>query len=215
MKHSRISCGLLAILGIVFLTLVLAGSYLDAADAVSILASLSLRKLGLWFVLSGIVLVTVGICGIVRQHFKNHRNLFTALAVPLIPSLTFATMLFASVFVVLSAPMFPMRSEITQVAVVDTSPLVLSLDVKAITSRDSRIEGAIIFNNDDIIVAEIFKREYIVSKNWQGLAMAVLPAGSEITLTVNFNCTLPSGNYTIRLSGGMDDSHGSSPFIIP
>ena len=215
-KHSRPLFGLLAVLGIIFLTLVLAGIYLDAIDAVSILASLSIPQLGLWFVLGGIVFLTVGILGIGRQHFKNHRNLFTALAVLLIPLLTFATMFVASALVIVYAPMFPMRSEITQVTVVDTSPLILSLNVKAITSRDSRIDWAIILNSNDALVAETppSAREWIVSKNFQGLALAVLPAGSEITLTLNFNTTLPSGNYLVRLTS-WGSNHGSSPFTIP
>ena len=108
MKYSRLLFGFIAVLGIVFLALVLAGLYLDYVDAVSILASLN-SQLGLWFVLGGIVFLTVGVIGMGRQHFKNHRNLFTALAVLLIPLLTLAIMFVASVEIVVYAPMFPMR----------------------------------------------------------------------------------------------------------
>ena len=38
----------------------------------------------------GIGLVTVGICGFGRHHFKDYRQLFTIYAVPLIPLLLFA-----------------------------------------------------------------------------------------------------------------------------
>jgi hypothetical protein len=205
-KHSLTLYRLLAISGIVLLTLVLAGAYLDGADALSILTLLSPRSpnLGLWFGLGGIVLLTVGMVGIIRRYCRYHRNLFTALAILLIPPLAFATFFVGCTFAFLSAPMFPMRSEITQVTVVDNSPLVLSLDVKAITSRDSIIDGASVMNSNDVIVAEIFER-----------ARALLPAGSEITLTLDFNTTLPSGNYVIRLHGGMQYSHGSALFTVP
>ena len=143
-----------------------------------------------------------------RQHLKSHKRLFTALAAVLVPVLTFATMFFALTMIVVSTLfIFPMRSEITQVTVIDTNPLVLSVNVKALTSRDSKIYGANVMNSNDDIVAEIFEQG--------GLAMAILPSGSEITLTLDFNTTLASGDYVIRLHGGMHDNHGSSPFTIP
>ena len=203
MKYSKLLFGFIAILGIVFLTLVLAGLYLDYVDAASILASLNSR-LGLWFVLGGIVFLTVGVIGMGRQHFKNHRNIFTALAVLLIPLLTLAIMFVASVLVIVYAPMFPMRSEITQVSLISTSPLILSVDVKAITSRDTAIEGANIMDyNDDNRVAYCPLKPFIE-----------LPAGPTKTLTLNFNTTLPSGSYIVRLVS-WESHHGSSPFTIP
>jgi len=214
MKHPKLVYGFIAVLGIVILALAIAGAYLNQIDAVSILASLASTEFWLCFVLGGIVSLTVGVLGIGRQHLKNHRNLFTALAALLIPLLTFATVIVASALIVVYAPVFPMRSEITKVTVVDNGPLILSLNVKALTSRDSIIEGAFIMDSNDNLVAEIFKREYIVSKNWQGLAMAVLSAGSEITLTLDFNTTLPSGNYLVRLCS-WGSNHGSSAFTIP
>ena len=215
MKHSRLLYGSLAVLGIVFLTLCLVGVYLNAIDAISVFAALP-SEFVLWFLSIGIFFLTVGIVGTGRQHLKSRKRLFTALAAVLVPVLTFVAMFFALTIVVVNTLfIFPMRSEITQVTVVDTNPLVLSVDVKALTSRDSIIYGANVMNSNDVIVAEIFEREYIVSKNWRGLATAILPSGSEITLTLDFNTTLPSGNYVIRLHGGMHDNHGSSPFTIP
>jgi hypothetical protein len=204
-KHSLTLYRLLAILGIVLLTLVFVGAYLDGADSLSILTLLSPRSpnLGLWFGLGSIVLLTVGIVGIIRRYSRHHRKLFTALAILLIPSLAFATFFVGCTLAVLSAPMFPMRSEITQVTVVDANPLVLSVDAKALTSRDSIIEGAGVLNSNNVIVAEIFEPREL------------LPAGSEITLTLDFNTTLPSGNYVIRLFGGMHDNHGSALFTVP
>jgi hypothetical protein len=212
-KNSIVLYWSLAILGIVFLTLVLASGYLDSINALNILASFSPTQLGLCFVVGGIVFFTVGI---VRQYFKNHRKLVTALAILLIPPLTFITVAVAYSLIIINAPMFPMRSEITQVTVVDTIPLVLSLGVKAITSSDTRIDGAIILNSNNTLVAEtsLSDREWIEYKDFKGLALAVLPAGSEITLTLNFNTTLPSGNYLVRLTC-WSDNHGSSFFTAP
>ena len=216
MKHSRLLFRLFAASGIVFLALLLVGCYLNCSDSVSILASLASPNF--WFpflLIGGIVLLTIGILGTGRQHVKKHKNLFTVLAALLVPLFAFVSMFVALTMAMVYAPMFPMRSEITRVTIVDTSPLVLSLDVKALTSRDSRIEGAIVLDSSDVIVAEIYEREYVVSKNWRGLAMAVLPSGSEIKLDLDFNCPLPSGDYVIRLTGGMHDNHGSAPFTIP
>jgi len=214
-KHSLTIYRLLSIFGIVLLTLVLVGSYLDGADSLSILtllSPLSPPHLGLWFVLSGIVLLTVGMVGIIRRNFKTHRNMFTALAVLLIPTLTFATFVVGCTSAFFSAlSMSPLRSEITEVTVVDNSPLVLSVVVKAITSKDTRIEGAIVLNSDDELVAET----PFDDKAWtEGLALAELPAGSEITLTLNFNTTLTSGDYFVRLTC-WHQNHGSSSFTIP
>ena len=219
MKKSTVLYLSSAILGIVFLVLVLVGAYLDGADSLSILALLSPMsspQLGLWFVLGPTVLLTVGMVGIIRQYFENHRKLLTALAILLIPPLTFFPFVIGCSYAFFSAPWYPMRSEITQVTVVDNSPLVLSVGVKAITSRDSRIDGAFVTNNNDELVAETSfdDREWVEHGDFEGLALAVLPAGSEITLTLNFNATLPSGNYQVKLTC-WGDNHGSSLFTIP
>jgi len=150
--------------------------------------------------------LTIGIVGIGRQYFKNHKNkkLFTILAVLLVPTLTFASFVVGYSFAISSSPAPPLRSEITQLTVVDTDPLILSVTMKAITNKDSLIDTAYVYNdNDDCAsVAHCFNEE------------RVLPAGSEITLTLNFNTTLPSGNYTLSFST-WQDNHDSSTFTIP
>ena len=112
--------------------------------------------------------------------------------------------------------MFPMRSEVTQVSVISTNPFILSVDFKAITSRDIRINGAIIINSNGNLVAQtdFNAREWIVVNDFHGLALAVLPTGSEITLTLNFYTTLASGNYFVRLYL-WHTNHGSFLFTIP
>ncbi len=164
------------------------------------------------FLLGGPILLIVGVWGVDIPLIKKYRGL-VAIAVPIFVSVMFCY-LWIGALNYSFANSFAVRSEITHLTVVSTNPLVLSLNVKAITDYDSRIESAIILNSNNDIVAEISKREYIVSNNWQGLAMAVLPAGSEITLTLDFNKTLPSGNYLVRLTA-WEMNHGSAPFTIP
>jgi hypothetical protein len=212
-KFSGKIFGLLIIFGIILLALVLVGTYLDARDALNMLVLFSPTKLGFGFMIGGIILLTGGIVGIIWQYFKNHRKLLSALAILFIPSLTFFTMFFAciSLFVF---PHFPIRSEITQVTVVDDSPLVLSLGVKAITSRDSRIDSAFILDSNDTLVASCFNEEILVNGIYTVDPICVVPAGSEVTVTVDFNATLPSGSYLVRLSS-WNDNHGESLFTIP
>ena len=129
MKHSKLLFGFITILGIIFLILCLVGSYLHAIASVNVLASLG-TKLGFWFLLSGTGLVTVGILGLNWQNVQKYRKRFVALYVLLIPLTTFFIVLFASVFIVIYAPMFHLSSEITQVTVIDTNPLNISLNIR-------------------------------------------------------------------------------------
>ena len=207
---------LFALVGIVFLALVLVGTYLDAIDALSILVLFSPAKLGFGFMLGGIILLAVGIFGIKRHFFRSHGTFLQAFFIPLFSSLLFVTCIFAISWIFLNAPMYPMRSEITQVTVVDTDPLVLSVGVKAITSRDTRIDQGFVINSDNELVTETSfdDREWIEYGSFKSLALAVLPAGSEITLTLNFSDALPSGDYTVRLTS-WGANHGRSSFTIP
>jgi|GEM_PF-6680402 len=217
MKHSKLLFGFITIFGIVFLILLLIGSYLDAIDSVNILASLEhSTQLGFLSLLCGTGLVTVGMIGIGRHYFKNHKKLFTVLSGVLISPLIFFSVIFTSVLVIIAAPMFPIRTEITQVTVIDPDPLVLSVDIKAITSRTSIIESAIIYNDNNTIVAQtdFGDRTRFEHKDYTGLALAVLPAGSEIIVTFIFNTALESGNYIVGLSS-WGWAHDSSPFTIP
>ena len=206
MKYYIIFYGTLVILGIVFLALVLEGAYLNwyKTSILLFLSGYSPSNFGVVFVLGGIVLLTTGIVGIGRQCLKNQRKLFTILAVLLVPTLTFASFVVGYSFAISSSPALPLRSEITQLTVVDTDPLILAVNVKAITNKDSLIDTAWVYsNNDDCAsVAHCFNEE------------RVLPADSEITLTLNFNTTLPSGNYTLSFST-WHVNHDSSPFTVP
>ncbi len=205
MKHSRLFYGLLAILGIVFLTLCLVGYYLNCIDAISVFA-LPFKFL-LYFLLIGVFFLTVGIVGIGRQHLKSHKRLFTALAAVLVPVLTFAAV-FSATTAIADNTLFlypPMRSEITQVIVVDDSPLVLSLSVKSIVSSDSRIFSAYVDYSNGTLAASLCNDE----------GLCVLPGGSEKTFAVNFNTTLPSGEYLVILGGSWDCNNGRAQFTLP
>lgn len=146
--------------------------------------------------------LTTGIVGIIGQYFKNHRKLVTILAVLFIPPLIFATFVVGYSFAISCSPPPLLKSEITQVTVGGTDPLVLSVNVKAITSGDSIIDQAFVFNDNNTSVAYCFNEG------------SVLPAGSEITLNLNFSTSIPSENYTLSFAT-WHVNHGSSPFTIP
>jgi hypothetical protein len=224
MKHSKLLFGFITVIGIVFLVLVLVSAYLDSVDSISILELLypSQSGLGLWLLLGGTVLLIAGLMGIGRQHFKIRGKLYTGLVVFVILIFIFYGVFGSVGMMILNAPMFPMRSEITQVTIVDADPLVLSLGVKAITCRDSRIDIVFIFDSDRNTVAEYCMEDIVVLDEHGypyncSVPICVLSGGSSMTLTVRFNRTLSPGNYTVSLaSGGFgDDNHGSSPFTIP
>ena len=148
------------------------------------------------------MLLTIGIVGLGRQCFKNRKKLFTVLAILLVPPLIFTCFVVGYSFAISSSLSPPLRSEIAQLTVVDTDPLILSVNVKAITSKDSIIDQAWVFNDNNTSVAYCFNKG------------SVLPAGSEITLNLNFNTSIPSGNYTLSFAT-WHVNHGSSPFTIP
>ena len=85
-----------------------------------------------------------------------------------------------------------LRSEITQVTVVNNNPLVLSLAVKSITSKNTWIEGAIILNSTNKNIARVpSSEEFVAGFAQKGyFALDELPGGSQISLTLDFNTTL-------------------------
>jgi hypothetical protein len=172
-------------------------------DAINVLATVSNDVLSA-FLFVGIAFLTIGIIGIGRLHLKMHKNLFTAIVAVVIPPLTFALIFLFIIVIIYPATWFPMRSEITNVSVINDSPLVLSVDVKAITTRDSYIQEAVIRNIDDNkILTDCYLNPFYN-----------LPAESTQTFNFNFNETLPSGNYILQL-GSWHNAHGSLKFAIP
>ena len=82
MKHPKLVYGFITVLGITFLAITF--SILPLVEYLSWLLHapyfVSYCLFG-----GGTGLVTIGICGFGRQHFKDYRQLFTLYAIPLIP----------------------------------------------------------------------------------------------------------------------------------
>jgi len=215
MKNSKLLYRFMMALGIIFLTTFFVVAYWYSMNIGILKMQVFEQYMGYWFcffVVGGAVLLIVGVLRTDIPSIKKFRG-YIAISIPVIVLfLLFSASMYA--FNQSFFNSFAVRSEITQVTVLSTSPLILSLNVKPITDYDSRIDGALIMDSNNNHVAEISQPEYIVSENWQGLAMAVLPAGSEIALTLDFNTTLPSGNYLVRLYV-WEGNHGSSHFTIP
>jgi len=94
-KHSKLF-GFITVLGIVFVAVFSTILYWGAASSDELLELYALVPitylyyLMLFFPIGGTVFLIVGILGIGRQYFKNHRNLFTVLTIVLVPLLIFA-----------------------------------------------------------------------------------------------------------------------------
>ena len=99
---------------------------------------------------------------------------------------------------------FPLRSEITNVSLISNSPLILSIDVKAITTRDTMIEGAGIRDIVDNNVLTYYSLQPFFE----------LPADSTSNLILDYDVTLQSGNYILQLYS-WHNNHGSIQFAIP
>ncbi len=214
MRHSKIFFLLFTCLGITILGLIIASLYLNLIDSLSILVTLDLEQLGIPLIISGVTFLTIGILGLDWKNVQKYRKRFVALYVILIPLSTIVSFFLICAFLVaFIVPMFPLRSEITNVSVVSNNPLVLSVDVKALTSRTTKIDGAGIVNDNRTLIlhTDFDEREWFEHKDYTGLALAVLPGCSEITVTLNFNITLASGTYLLYM---WEDNHGSSFFSI-
>ena len=211
MKHPKLVYGFMMVLGIIFLTTFFAVDYWYSMNIGILKMQVFEQYMGYWFclfVVGGAVLLIVGVLRTDIPSIKKFRG-YIAISIPVIVLfLLFSASMYA--FNQSFFNSFAVRSEITQVTVVSTSPLVLTLDVKAITDYDSAIDGAVIHNNNDVVVAEYYRG--MVGGSYQPLGE--LMAGSTRTLTLNFSCTIPSGNYTVMLYGN-DINHGRSPFTIP
>jgi len=89
MKHSKLLYGFITVLGIVFLTTFLTILYLSVDGSEMLHLLQTTRLMGdfvLFCLFGGTVFLTVGICGVERQYFKNNRSLFTILTAISIPS---------------------------------------------------------------------------------------------------------------------------------
>lgn len=90
-KYSKLLFILTGVLGIIFLTIFFTGYYSFTIGLKNVFESLPYTQIGLYFTIfclfGEIAFLTVGICGIVRQCFKNNQSLFTILVAISFPSL--------------------------------------------------------------------------------------------------------------------------------
>ena len=90
MKYSKLLFVFITVLGMFFISTFLAflycNYYLDQDIWLELFPSYYLTSIvGYFLLFGGPVFLIVGILGIGRQHFKNHKNLFTVLTIVLVP----------------------------------------------------------------------------------------------------------------------------------
>jgi hypothetical protein len=227
MKHSTFIFGFIAALGLAILTFFLTAVYLAGTLSSEILTlqaivpSSILGNFWVLFLIFGTVFLTVGILGIGRQRIKNKKTLFTALTCALTPIIVFT--LFLSTVLATTYPIFsnpPERMSLTNLSVTSTNPLTLSLDAKSFYMIEIYFDQAYIKDCNQITVASIIGKEVEVQKPntspyWTFQFVARLPAASEKILTLNFNTTLPSGEYSVWLHSYRQQTFTKLYFNLP
>jgi hypothetical protein len=227
LKHYTLIFGFIATLGLAILTFFLTTVYLGRTYSAEILIIEALipneffGKFWVPLLIFGTGFLTVGLIGIERQRIKNKKTLFTVLTVALIPLLVFT--LFLSVILVTTYPLFdspPERMVITNVSVTATNPLILSLNAKSFYMAEIWFDNAYVKDYNQTTVASIIGKEVEVQKPnsspyWTFQFAARLPAASEKILTLNFNTTLPSGEYSVWLQSYRERTFTILYFNIP
>jgi hypothetical protein len=211
-KKSTLIFGFTAALGLALLTFFFAVFYLARTYSSEILiieALIPLNKIfGYFWVpipVVGTGLLTIGILGIGRQRIKNRRKLFTVFTVvltPIIVLILFFSLLLATTYPVLSDP--PERMALTNVSVTNTNPLTLSLNAKSFYMAEIWFDQAYVKDCNQTTVASIIGEMVEVQKPnsspyWTFKYVARLPPASEKIFTLDFNTTLPSGEYSVWL----------------
>jgi hypothetical protein len=211
-KKSTLIFGFTAALGLALLTFFFAVFYLARTYSSEILiieALIPLNKIFGYFwvpiLVVGTGLLTIGILGIGRQRIKNGRKLFTVFTIvlsPIIVLILFFSLLLATTYPVLSDP--PERMALTNVSVTNTNPLILSLNAKSFYMAEIWFDQAYIKDCNQTTLASIIGKEVEVQKPnsspyWTFQFVAKLPPASEKTLSLEFNATLPSGEYSVWL----------------
>jgi hypothetical protein len=233
-KHSTLIFGLIAALGLALLTFFLTAVYLARTYSSEILIiealvpSSILGNFWVLFLIVGTGFLIVGILGIGRQRIKNKRTLFTVLTAALTPIIVFT--LFLSVVLVTTYPGLSAPSErmaITSVSVTATNPLILSLNAKSFYMAEIWFDNAYIKDRNQTTVASIIGEMVEVQNstnnpaNWPGHSYwtfqyaARLPAASDKVLTLDFNTTLPSGEYSVWLHSYRQGTFITNYFNIP
>ena len=109
---------------------------------------------------------------------------------------------------------------IKDVSVDSVDPLVLTVNLESIINRDVEFDHGYIQDESLTVVAQCLRTVPFGSVSdgrghWvQYFVVCVLPANSEETLLLNFNASLPSGNYRLTLNRN-DYALYSDYFAIP
>jgi len=109
---------------------------------------------------------------------------------------------------------------ITNVYVTATNPLILSLNAKSFYMAEIWFDQAYVKDCNQTAVASIIGEIVEVQKlnstpYWTFQYVARLPAASEKTLTLNFNTTLPPGEYSVWLHSYRKGTFTTLYFTIP
>ncbi len=109
---------------------------------------------------------------------------------------------------------------ITQASVDRADPLTVSLSMKSYYSNIIYFEEAWIMDDNEIKLVSIEAYIITVEDGESGPHQTMhhvgkLPGGSDEILTLNFNTTLPSGNYAVRLRTHNGAVLVSPTFTIP
>jgi len=224
-KHTNFLFGFLTVVGLVLVTILLTIVYWANTCSEKILIVNALLPLpyqnyfAAFSLIGGTGFLTVGMLGIGRRYFKNHtvKFFFTAVFVPLIILTSFSLLSFA-----LYDPIHgvPERMTITQASVDRADPLTVSLRMKSFYSNTIYFEEACIMDDNQTTLASI-EAYWITVEDGESLPyqtpqyVGKLPGGSDEILTLNFNTTLPSGIYAVRLRTHNWAFFVSPAFIIP
>ena len=223
-KHTNLLFGFLTVLGLVLVTILLTIGYWAITFSEKILIVNALLPLpyqnyfAAFSLIGGTGFLTVGILGIGRRYFKNHevKFFFTAVLVPLTILISFGLLLTSY------DPNrgVPERMTITRASVDRADPLTVTLGMKSFYSNTIYFEEACIMDDNQTTLASIEAYWITVEDgdclHYQTMQfVGKLPGGSDETLTLNFNTTLPSGNYAVRLRTCNCAFFVSPSFTIP
>jgi hypothetical protein len=219
MKHVNLLFGFLTVLGLVLVTILLTIGYwaITLSEKILIVNALLPSPYQNYFaafsLIGGTGFLTVGILGIGRRYFKNHtvKFFFTAVLVPLTILISFFLLptLYDPIIGV------PERMTVTQASVDRADPLTVSLRMKSFYSNTIYFEEACIIDDNQTTLASI-EAYWITVEDGESLPyqtpqyVGKLPGGSDELLTLNFNTTLPSGIYAVRLR-----THNWAFFVSP
>jgi hypothetical protein len=110
---------------------------------------------------------------------------------------------------------------IEKVSVNTIDPLILSVGMKSLYRLDIEFDQGYVQDGNQIVVAQCPRTvPYGSASDGRGhsvqhFIVCLLPANSEKTVILDFNTTLPSGNYRLTLQASFGYSLHSDYFTIP